>query len=310
VRSLGTGHRWPSRVEAWLVATTKCELITRPQADALRAVLRSARRSLTLVTPYVTLSGVALVAEGLALRWAGEVRLLTSVAAESLWTGACDPEAILWLLEHWPDTAIRSLPRLHAKVYVADDRLALVTSANLTGPGLRTNYEYGVLLRDPPVVRGILGDLEAYCRVGTPLGNREVQQLCALAAARAKRRGAEERSLRQLREELEAILLPAQVGQRSETGLFADAVYYVLRTHGPLPTVQIEELVRGLHPELCDETRERIINGRRFGKRWKHTLRTAQQHLRERGLIARQGRLWGVVGPERGEAFAAHPAST
>jgi hypothetical protein len=43
---------------------------------------------------------------------------------------------------------------------------------------------------------------------------------------------------------------------------------------------------------LCDDEVDRVIDGRHFGKKWKHAVRTAQQHLRRKGLIALEGELW------------------
>jgi hypothetical protein len=185
---------------------------------------------------------------------------------------------------------------LHAKVYVADDEAALVTSANLTVSGLNANYEYGVLLTERRVVRGILRDLDAYSRVGTPLGKEELAALSSLAVkASGQRQAAEAQGLVDLREEVAGIVLPAHVGGRSETGVLGEAVLYVLHSQGALPTHLIEEAVQALHPELCDDSRERIIGGKRFGKRWKHILRSAQQRLKRRGLIRREGHVWRLT---------------
>jgi len=57
----------------------------------------------------------------------------------------------LW---HWPTDRRPVLEHghaaLHAKAAVADDYLAFVTSANLTGHALSENIELGVLLRGGP----------------------------------------------------------------------------------------------------------------------------------------------------------------
>jgi phosphatidylserine/phosphatidylglycerophosphate/cardiolipin synthase-like enzyme len=44
---------------------------------------------------------------------------------------------------------------LHAKLYLADRREAIVASANLTRGGLEINLESGVLIRDPGAMRDI-----------------------------------------------------------------------------------------------------------------------------------------------------------
>jgi phosphatidylserine/phosphatidylglycerophosphate/cardiolipin synthase-like enzyme len=58
---------------------------------------------------------------------------------------------------HWPaDKRPQAGGSLHAKAIVADDELALVTSANLTGHALANNIELGLLARDRALRRRAL----------------------------------------------------------------------------------------------------------------------------------------------------------
>lgn len=50
---------------------------------------------------------------------------------------------------------------LHAKLVAADERIALVGSANLTDKALASNLELGVIIRDPGVVRRIARHFQA-----------------------------------------------------------------------------------------------------------------------------------------------------
>jgi len=57
-----------------------------------------------------------------------------------------------------PETTASSggtLCGLHAKVILADQRIALLGSANLTVKALVSNLEPGAILRDPDVVRRV-----------------------------------------------------------------------------------------------------------------------------------------------------------
>jgi len=72
------------------------------------------------------------------------------------------------LVQDFPATKVRFLPSLHAKVYIADDTEAVVTSANMTDSGLAHNFEYGVRFSEPSVVRQIRQDVEAYALLGSP----------------------------------------------------------------------------------------------------------------------------------------------
>jgi len=53
------------------------------------------------------------------------------------------------------------LPQLHAKVYLVDRKEAIIASANLTRGGVEDNYEAGVWLNDPVVIKEICDFLEA-----------------------------------------------------------------------------------------------------------------------------------------------------
>ncbi len=66
------------------------------------------------------------------------------------------------------------LPRLHAKVYVADSRRAIITSGNLTSGGLDLNYEYGVEITDVSTVNDIRRDIHDYAALGALIGETEL----------------------------------------------------------------------------------------------------------------------------------------
>ena len=77
--------------------------------------------------------------------------------------------------------------------------------------------------------------------------------------------------------------------------VFARTILYLLGQHGAQTTVQLHRMVEAIHPELCDNTIDRVIDGRRFGKKWKHAVRTAQQQLKKRGLVRYMGTNWEAV---------------
>ena len=62
-----------------------------------------------------------------------------------------------------------------------------------------------------------------------------------------------------------------------------------------MPTVEINRAIKRIHPDLCDDTIDRVIDGQHFGKKWKHGVRTAQVFLRRRGDIQREGGKWQLT---------------
>jgi hypothetical protein len=84
---------------------------------------------------------------------------------------------------------------------------------------------------------------------------------------------------------------------KSEHEVFVNSVLFVLDREGPLSTAEIHPHIEALHPQLCDG-RERIIDGRSFGKRWKHQVRNSQQYLKDKGLIELSGGVWRLIDRE------------
>lgn len=69
---------------------------------------------------------------------------------------------------HWPaDKRPKAGGSLHAKAIVADDAVALVTSANLTGHALAHNIELGLLVHDRAAASGIAAHVAGLMREGT-----------------------------------------------------------------------------------------------------------------------------------------------
>ena len=76
-------------------------------------------------------------------------------------------EATFWA---WPaarrPATGASRAAMHAKLVAADAKVALLSSANLTDKALGDNLEVGLLVRDPDVVRRIVGHFHSLMRPG------------------------------------------------------------------------------------------------------------------------------------------------
>ncbi len=270
-------------------------LVTRPQAPAILELAATAAERLIVVSPFVSQRAASELLHATDLESGVAVELLTAARARSLLAGTCDPQALALIAERGGVGGVYRLPLLHAKVYVADRRAAFVTSANLTAGGLHANYEYGTITTEPDVVQSIIADVKHYLRVATFLSAGAINELQRLvASAPSSARGAMDTGLQECVEEVEDLLVSEHVTGRTEHEVFGNAILYVLRRHGPLSTRQLHPRIQALHPELCDDTRDRIIDGRSFGKRWKHQVRNAQQHLKGKGLIALSNGVWSV----------------
>ena len=272
----------------------------------------SIRESGIIAAPYITRQPVEKLVRALGRR-RKTIRLsvLTSLHPDHLIDGSLDAEALSRLCNDVPGTSVRHLLYLHAKAYVADEHTAIVTSSNLTNGGMWRNHELGVAVTDANGVKEIAYDLYEYGSLGVPVSGPELAELHALARQVHPRDSntADARlsnTNQERRHTFDAInekLIGLRTGGDefvsnpggSLTAQFTEAVLYVLRRHGPMPTSELSPLVRRLKPELCDDEVDRVIGGRTFGKRWKHDIRNAQQQLKREGKIVLEGRKWRVV---------------
>jgi hypothetical protein len=221
-----------------------------------------------------------------------EFLLLTDLSRDNLLNGATDPDAIASLLDALPAAKVMFLPSLHAKVYVANADEAVITSSNMTANGLWHNLEYGVLIQDRDMVGRIRADITEYAELGSPIDAVQLRAFSVTARELRTLRQAAERSIRaRLRREFDLRLreaedeiLRARAAGCAPHALFSQAILHILR-HGPLTTTEIHRRVKEIHPDLCDDTVDRVIDGQHFGKKWKHAVRTAQQHLKKQGQV-------------------------
>lgn len=178
-----------------------------------------------------------------------------------------------------------------------------MTSGNLTVGGLVANFEYGVVIEDAATVQRIRGDVLEYASLGAVMDSATLSDVCAMSA-RLKALGAlvaKEPATRAMAEMSRAIddvrdrVLLARLSSGPIHTVFTRTIEYLLRTEGAMITEALHSRIEQIHPDLCDNSVDRVINGERFGKKWKHAVRTAQQMLKSRGRIQLRQGMWSAV---------------
>lgn len=271
------------------------ELLRKDWKGRLEELVGAAERSLLIAVPFITRPGVEIVQSRLSsgIRKHGAIQILTCLDVLSICQGTCDPFALRSLLKGTPSSTLTHLPRLHAKVYIADDSAAIVTSGNLTVGGLVANFEYGIALNEPPMVRLVKKDIVEYASLGASLADEQLASFCEASnrvreafrrqtANVAKRFRADFEKQARIAEDQ---LIHLRLSGGAQNNVFARTIQYLLNRHGPLKTVEQHPLIQAIHPDLCDDSIDRVIDGQHFGKKWKHAVRTAQQRLKEAKLI-------------------------
>lgn len=280
------------------------QLVPSPWVASFQNLLTQATTSLVLCAPYIGRGPCERVKAHLEKVGSSNFQLtfLTDLSRDNILSGATDVAALSDVMRALPTTVVRFLPSLHAKVYVADDKCAVVTSANFTDSGLARNFEYGVQFKDIETVQSIKQDVMQYASLGSPIDKFQLEAFATVVNELRGMREAAERSLRiQIRREfdrrlrkLDDELLHVRAAGRSAHAIFADVIRHLLRK-GPMTTTKIHEAIKNIHPDLCDDSVDRVISGQHFGKKWKHGVRTAQVFLRRRGDIRLENGRWQLT---------------
>jgi len=268
----------------------------------LHNLIKNCSSSLIIASPYIKKSAVdwLVATKPPCLK---TISILTNLSLQNILSKSLETTALHQILESFPIASIVSLQHLHAKVFVADEKVALVTSANFTNGGLWTNYEYGIFIRQRAVVADIVRDMASYSALGGIVSpellqriDDEIRKLTSMqkqtesnSATRALRH-----QIRQSQTELQNVLLAYRLAKgQTINSLFSNTILLVLQKHPEgITTPQIHDEIKSIHPDICDDSIDRVINGQHFGKQWKHYVRRAQESLKEKGVVASESGIW------------------
>lgn len=268
-------------------------------------LVRSVERDLVICTPFVSADGIAAILDNtpLAFSQAGRITFLTNLSVSNVASLVTDPRSLKNLHERYAQTAVHHLPGLHAKVYIADGARAIVTSGNLTAGGLYRNLEYGIELCEESLVKWIRHELLDFLQLGVLVPAEELAIYCVAVERMRSQLEKENQAFRgKLRKayktalgELEDRLIRLRLAGGPIHTVFAHTIEFLLKLHGPLATVELHPLIQSIHPDLCDDSVDRVIDGRAYGKKWKHAVRSAQQQLKSSGRAEYESGRWRLV---------------
>ena len=274
-----------------------------PWSETFERFVRSIQHRAIIVAPFVTAQPLRQVVSILNTDNQPKISLLTNLSADSLPQGSIDGRAIANFCRELPTASVRHLPGLHAKAYVADEHTAIVTSGNLTHSSLYDNYEYGIQISDSVMVRRIASDLQEYGNLGTSVSVEELEHIADVATVLREKHSNQLKSAHinlrlefenQLEDARESLMQLRGKPGESTNAIFVRTILYLLRSKS-LTTQEMHLLIQSIHPDLCDNAIDRVINGIQFGKEWKHRVRSAQGALRRRSLIELAEGSWRLV---------------
>jgi len=270
----------------------------------LREHVARTKKSLFVCSPFITVEGCELLRASLSqsFRQNGRLAVLSDLSPIHLVQQSTDPRALKVLLSSVNNGTLWHLPRVHAKVFVFDLAYAVVTSANLTAGGLYRNIECGLGIAERSAVAQINRELESLGPLSARIDPPRLDRYCELAQAVQSQLADQVRSVvatakAKLEDALrttENELLRWRADGGRVTPLFQKTILFLLERRGPLTTQELQPLVQELHPDLCDDSIDRVIDGVHFGKRWKHWVRSAQHHLKASGRVTLRDGKWCI----------------
>lgn len=276
-----------------------------PWPETFDGLIKQASNSLVVCSPYIGRAPCARIITLLreSQRLGISLVILTDLSRENMLSGATDVVGLLQLCHALPMTDIRFLPNVHAKVYIADECCAVVTSGNLTSNGLFRNFEYGICVSDEGIVREIKADIMEYRSLGSVVDRSQLIVFEKIISDLSEIRIRAERSLKtKLRKEFDAKLreadneiLRVRAEGMSAHAAFADTILFILKK-GAKDTKSIYAEIKTIHPDLCDDTVKLVISGETWNQaKWRHKVRHAQLFLARQRRIVRQGGKWHIV---------------
>ena len=263
--------------------------IASPLQERLFSLIASAERRLYLVAPFISRPPLEQIAEILQRRQQPPaVQILTRFHASSLSSGSLDAAALAQFADSLPATLVLSQPHLHAKIYLADEHAAIITSANLTQGGLKRNWEYSVWLEEPTTLRQVRADIDAATANATAFPREFLHDIAAAQTdAPPARQTAHNEEIADLLSQINPQTRQIEPPDEKVSPIFAESIVIFLAEKGPLRTTEIYPLIKAKHPEYCDDNQIAWTHGGHECKKWERDTRNAQQKLKKQERIIR-----------------------
>ena len=132
------------------------ELLKNPWINKFIELVKSAEDSIRITSPFIKENIVNILLEN--KRNNARIELITSVKLISFIQGSIDLKSLETLLSY--GAKLSNNQSLHSKIYIFDDKRSVISSANLTNGGLIRNYEYGILINEPNIVKQVSKDYD------------------------------------------------------------------------------------------------------------------------------------------------------
>jgi len=151
------------------------QIINFPWRKQFEVFVASARKELRIAVPYYSEDIIRMI---LKRSKATDKHFLLRLSEREILAGVQSPRAVRLLQKH--ACRVKFGKDLHAKIFIADRNQAIVTSSNLTNPGLSENAEVGVLIDEPKAVQAVLSTFEKWYDKAGCIGDADLSRLESL----------------------------------------------------------------------------------------------------------------------------------
>jgi phosphatidylserine/phosphatidylglycerophosphate/cardiolipin synthase-like enzyme len=265
------------------------KLLKSPFESEFRNVFSQAKSEIVFSSPYINDAGATILLNSIDNPTHKKIQILTNLSVRNIVDNVTQPSAILKMYDSFKETTVTSLAKLHAKIYVIDDLLAVITSANLTYGGIKSNFEYGVLIDDKKTIKTVKQDVLDYASLGLVFDKdflskifQESQKIEKVQGKQIKNRTDYDlKLLLEQQQKIDTLLVKPYENKEARHSIFAKTIQYLLEKNKQLSTEEIYQLVQDIHPEMCDDN-FKYKNGE---KKWKIEVRQARFFLQRKGLV-------------------------
>jgi len=152
------------------------KLLKSPFEKEFQSIIKRTKHEIVFSSPYINDAGVSILLNS--VNPANKsIHILTNLSAQNIVDDVTQPAALIKMYDVFKQTIVSSLAKLHAKVYIIDDDVAVITSANLTYGGLKSNFEYGVFIDDRTTIKTVKQDILDYAALGLIYDNEFLKKI-------------------------------------------------------------------------------------------------------------------------------------
>lgn len=135
------------------------EIISKPINEIFYNLVSDSKKAIRLCAPFVKQD----IVNNIYTNKKKDVKIdfISNISMPNFYKRSSDIEAFKTIIDC--HDKVYNCQRLHAKIYIFDDKYSIITSSNLTNSGFKRNLEYGIFISDISLVDKTVHDFKNIC---------------------------------------------------------------------------------------------------------------------------------------------------